>query len=541
MWTVRNNLKGALKFTDIFIGGKPIILKSRGFLDLDLIDGGRKAAEMSEQLKRCYDEAYIRDIHRTNTPEEMVQMNLRDLENIAQRTEIEELKIKLKDGGSKMDQILEAISQKSELPGNANDLMTLRDQLESVIEQIQNASTSDQPEVTEDEKQISVTDYNKALEESNQQLRDLLKSQDQKIDNLGKLLQNQHKAPSPQSQSSEIFSSLFEAQTKRLDALMEKLQNQQTEKEKSKSKTKLEESEFDFNGDFVAFDNSLPEIKKQLQQIEEIKSLLEQQKEQVYDVIDTPDQILQQKKQLQDLMNMIQKKEASILTKDELTELMQQNPEIGKQDQVLNDKLNQITQLLMDRENQEATNSSVTTQSLEKQLEQQKEQIDQLTSLLTQKNSQQNNGNSALEQQMAQQQEQIKQLTELLLHQQTQATPTPETSVPNQELMQKNLALQNEQLLNISNTIQELKQKDDVRHEDMIDLKVLMSQHQSGNAFSRVVKTLSATDIAAALKVSDQIDDHIKDNQFQVTKKSKQKVDHPDVSELLGNTDLDFD
>jgi hypothetical protein len=549
MWTVRNNLKGALKFTDIFIGGNPIILKSRGFLDLDLIDGGRQAAEMSEQLKRCYEESYIRDIHRTNTPEEIVQMNLRDLENIAQRSELEDLKCKLQDGGSKMDQILEAINQKADLPGNTSDLMALKDQLESVIDQIQNVS-SEEPKnsqgitnVTEAEKKISPKDYSKALEESNHQLRELLKSQDQKIDNLGKMLQNQNHEGSAEGQPSDLITSVLETQTLRVNALMDKLQQQQIDKEKSQSKIKLEESEFDFNGEFVAFDNSLSEINDQLREIKDLKALLEKQKQQLdSQEIETPEQIQEQKQQLNTLMEMIQRQESSVLSKEEIAALVQQNPDLGKQDELINNKLDQISQRLDQKDKAEQAIQSSNNQKLEKQLDQQKEQIDQLTALLTQKSTPQDNPNSALEQQLAQQQEQIKQLTDLLIKEKVQEKqPAVEKSQPDQDLMQKNLALQHEQLMNISNTINEIKEKDEARHDDMIDLKVLMAQHQSGNTFSRVVKTLSATDIEAALKVSDQIDDRIKDKQFEVTKKTKQKTDRPDVSELLGNTDLDFD
>lgn len=552
MWTVRNNLKGALKFTDIFIGGKPIVLKSRGFLDLDLIDGGRQAAEMSEQLKRCYDESYIRDIHRTNTPEEKVQMNLRDLENIAQRTEIEELKIKLQDGGSKMDQILAAINQQSELPGNPSDLLALKEQLESVIDQIQNVAPAEVPqgateqEVSESEKQVSASDYRKALEESNQQLRELLKAQDQKIDNLGKLLQTQQSGELDTTQGNELLGSILDSQSKRIDALMDKLQQLQDDQAFDPEQSKIAESEFDFNEQFSAFENSVSDFTQQLSEIKELKSLLLKQKALVdLDALETPDQFEQQKQQLKEVMELIQHKEESIFSDAELKQQAQDHPELMNQQDLLNGKLDQITLLLEQQAKKEPTSlqeSNLATQNLEKQLEQQREQIEQLTTLLTQQAAPKENPNSALEQQLAQQQEQIKQLTDLLIQQQVKETPQPVVKEErHDEAMHKNMALQNEQLLNISNTIKELKEKDDARHEDMIDLKVLMAQHQNGNTFSRVVKTLSATDIEAALKVSDQIDDRIKDKQFEVTKKTKQKVDHPDVSELLGNTDLDFD
>jgi len=137
---------------------------------------------------------------------------------------------------------------------------------------------------------------------------------------------------------------------------------------------------------------------------------------------------------------------------------------------------------------------------------------------------------------------QLAHLTQLLQSKQGSALPEQhkEDSKYNLE-MQKSLALQNQQLLDISNTIQELKQTDHLRHEDLVDFKALLTQHQTNNAFSKVYKTLSATDIEAALKVSDQIDDRIKDHQFEVLKTSKQKMAHPDVSELLGSTDLDFE
>jgi len=343
MWTVRNNLKGALKFTDIFIGGKQIILKSRGFLDLDLIDGGRAAADMSEQVKRCYDENYIKDIFKTQTPEEKVQMNLRDLEAMAQRSELEDLKGRLQDGGMKMDEILAALNQSQPSTGGSEELNSLKQDLQAMIEQIQMVTNS------------SSTD----------QLKDGL---NEIIHDIRDLKQGRFQATVPKNENEmrqQQFQSLFETQDQKIEALMEMLKLKQKNIEPIK-----QEHEFDFEQDYEPFEVPDQELARaQIKELQELKQMLKAKESSLSKESELETQMKAQKQQLDELMLLLKDKQERQSTPFAVSP--EEQRQILKNQLLHQRQIEQIAQMLEQKQQPEIQ----VDLELKKKLEAQQEQL----------------------------------------------------------------------------------------------------------------------------------------------------------------------